>query len=124
MTKNGLIGDRVRRLRVARGWSLRHLARMTGLNQSYLSKLEAGKVQSPGANAIARLAEAFGVAAGALLGGEEAQPRLSAPGTAEYVARELVREWRDLPEAERQLILEMIEARRRYRERVASEQRR
>jgi transcriptional regulator with XRE-family HTH domain len=53
-------GDRLRRLREARGWSQERLSETAGLHFTYISQIERG-ARSPGLNVLARLAEALGV---------------------------------------------------------------
>jgi len=53
------LSARVRRLREAKGWSARELARRIGVAQMTVAKLEAGS--DPAWSIVQRLAEAFGV---------------------------------------------------------------
>ena len=54
------IGDRVRRAREGRGWSLEDLARRTGMHRPNLHRLEAGK-HLPSLETLERVAEALGL---------------------------------------------------------------
>jgi transcriptional regulator with XRE-family HTH domain len=55
------LGDRVRRLRDARGWSRTELARRAGVTTSQIARLEGGQRNSVQGETIARYAAAFGV---------------------------------------------------------------
>lgn len=48
-------------LRAKRGWTQGDLHRATGLERSYVSHLESGKVKSVGVNNAMKLAHAFGL---------------------------------------------------------------
>ncbi len=68
------VGARLRELRLARGWTLRDLAKHSGVSQGMLSKLESRAV-NPSLSVIERIAAAFGQTIGQFLGenGEEAR---------------------------------------------------
>lgn len=73
-------GDRVRRLREARGWSQRELVRLSGVPQSTIWQIEAGRIESPGIDHVRALAGAFGVGVDVLLadvGEQQEQPALA-----------------------------------------------
>lgn len=61
------IGAAIRRARNKKGWSIGRLARETELDGGYLSKLETGKVASPGIVTIERIATALGMSPDELL---------------------------------------------------------
>lgn len=54
------IGERLRRLRRERGWTLEDLAARTGLSRAYLSRLEGGDRQ-PSLSALSEVAWAYGI---------------------------------------------------------------
>jgi transcriptional regulator with XRE-family HTH domain len=60
------IGERVRALRTARGWSMRDLAGRVGVSQPFVSKLESGQ-QLPSVTTLYALAEALTTTPGDLL---------------------------------------------------------
>jgi transcriptional regulator with XRE-family HTH domain len=60
-------GKRVRELRKARGWTQEELAEAADLHENYVSRLETGE-QEPGLFVILRLARAFEMSAGEVLG--------------------------------------------------------
>ena len=62
---DGLIGYRVRELRVANGMSAREVASRAGITPAYLSRLENDKV-SPTVSTLTRVLQAMGVSAGQL----------------------------------------------------------
>jgi len=65
----------IKRYRLIRGWSQSRLARESGVSQTYISELEAGK-WTPNVSVLRKLAAALGVPVAALLdeeidGGDE-----------------------------------------------------
>ncbi len=64
----GTLGDRLRQLRAARGWSQRELARRAGLSQPVVSGIESGIAKAPQALTLTKLAQALGVRIDELLG--------------------------------------------------------
>lgn len=63
---------RLRLLRDRQGWSQSELARRSGVSQTYISELEAGKKQ-PTVPIVRRLAAALGVTVGDLIGEAESK---------------------------------------------------
>lgn len=57
---HGDIGRKIMKLRDENGWTQEHLAQKSGLLQSHISRLEAGK-HSPTRRTIKKIAEALGV---------------------------------------------------------------
>ncbi len=53
-------GSRIRQLRIAKGVSLRDFAEMIGINFTYLSKIENGKVEPPSEDKIRMIAQELG----------------------------------------------------------------
>lgn len=66
-SKPNTFGDRLRRLRIQRGWVQTQLADVSGVGQSVISKYERGEVQYPDPEAIYRLEESLGVARDSLM---------------------------------------------------------
>jgi transcriptional regulator with XRE-family HTH domain len=63
------IGQRIKRLRLARGWTQPDLARKAGLRSSgHVSLLESGGRRDPSASTLKRVAKALGVPVTELLG--------------------------------------------------------
>ena len=64
------IGEKVRQLREAKGWSQGKLSARMGLNNSaYISKLERGQIEKPTFERLAEMARALGVPDWELTGG-------------------------------------------------------
>lgn len=59
-------GDRLRRFREAKGWSLDQLGSETGISRAYLWKLERKEGVNPGLDVLKRLARALGTTVGDL----------------------------------------------------------
>lgn len=102
------MGERIRRLRLAKGLTQTELGRRTGLSKRMVAYYE---IQGgmPSAALLVRLAEALGVSMAVLAGKKEtAESRLPAP--------ESVRLWRrfkrlaELPPHDRKTVLKMIDA--------------
>ena len=85
----GVLGSELRRIRKARGATLREVEEATGISNAYLSQLETGKISKPSPNFLYKLAECYEVpyedlmrAAGYVgedrSGDEEKRERLSA----------------------------------------------
>lgn len=64
------VGERLRRLRRERGWTLEDLSSRTGLSRAYLSRLEGGDRQ-PSLSALSELAWAYGVSFSSLFAPEQ-----------------------------------------------------
>jgi DNA-binding Xre family transcriptional regulator len=60
-------GDIVLLGRTLRGWSLRDLAKVSGISNPFLSQLETGKCDNPTIDVVEKLARAFGCTPGTLL---------------------------------------------------------
>jgi transcriptional regulator with XRE-family HTH domain len=55
------LGDELRRIRVAKGLTLREVERRTGVSNAYLSQLETGKIERPAPSFLHRLAGVYDV---------------------------------------------------------------
>lgn len=62
---NQLFGQRVRELRLSRGWSQDELAERSGIDRTYVSGVERG-VRNPTLGVIATIAAGFSVSIGVL----------------------------------------------------------
>ena len=65
-------GERIRQLRVLRGWSQATLAEHAGISAAYLGRIEKG-IQQPALDTLARIADALGVPITELLAVESQQ---------------------------------------------------
>lgn len=63
------IGDRIREIRAARGWTVQKVADVTGYHKSYISKLECGQAVNPSSKFMVALSLKAGVDLGWLLTG-------------------------------------------------------
>ena len=61
------LGKRVKRLRLAKGWSQEAVANKTGFTREYIARLEQG-LHDPSLSTLAKLAKAFKVKMETLLG--------------------------------------------------------
>ncbi len=105
---DGIRGDVVRRLRRERGWTQKDLARETGIAQSTLSRIEAGKTVGPYSTTLHVLARVYGCAEGELVGddgasfetvpADDAAPTLAGKPEAESIAAEVIADGRVAPE--------------------------
>jgi transcriptional regulator with XRE-family HTH domain len=60
-SKNGIFGTALRNYRRRAGLSQRELAEQTGLDFSYISKIENGRLPPPAADTVVLLSQALGV---------------------------------------------------------------
>lgn len=59
MKKGGLIGKRIRLLRLERGLSQVDIEKAAGISRSHLSNIESGKIENPGLHTLERIASAL-----------------------------------------------------------------
>ncbi|MFQ5742604.1 MAG: helix-turn-helix domain-containing protein [Acidobacteriota bacterium] len=62
------IGSNIKELRLDRAMSLADLGQASGINRGYLSRIESGKISSPGPDMLLRIAGGLGVGVGELFG--------------------------------------------------------
>lgn len=79
---DGIRGDVVRRLRRERGWTQADLARETGIAQSTLSRIEAGKTTGPYSTTLHVLARVYGCSESELVGDDAAAELHTVPDDA------------------------------------------
>ena len=96
------LGDRLSRLRRARGWTQRELARRLGVRAAEISKLEKG-IRRPRVELVPRLAEMFGVSSDYLLTGRSF-------GQRDLRLRERIEALEILPEPQRNHLVEFLDA--------------
>ena len=63
-----LLGERIRRARMALGWNQKHLAEATGIPQGNISRIERGRIQDIHLSRFVTLMRTLGVSADYLLG--------------------------------------------------------
>ena len=101
-------GERIRTLRKQRGLNQDQLAELASLNRVTIAKYESGRVE-PGAQALARIADALEVSTDALLGRSEEIPEaVKKPITLE--ARIVSGGMDQLPKEQREQILNILRA--------------
>jgi transcriptional regulator with XRE-family HTH domain len=83
-------GDRIRRYRLARGWSQRELARKAGVRHAMVSDLETNKRRSTQLSILEKLAVALEISLGKLVENDLDDPRRS-PHTRRTWSRPCVR---------------------------------
>ena len=79
------LGERLRRLRMARRWSQRELAERAGVRQALISQLESGKQQDTTSTNVRKLAFALGVTVDYLTGYNGPIAPDVTPGRARFV---------------------------------------
>lgn len=61
MMSSDEVGEAIQEAREAKGWTLRRLADESGVDFSYIAKVERGEIAAPGAGRLQRLANALDV---------------------------------------------------------------
>jgi transcriptional regulator with XRE-family HTH domain len=98
------LGDRLSRLRRAKGWNQRQFGQRLGLRGSQISKLERGS-HAPRADLLRRLSEALGVSADYLLTGRSfGEPQR------DFRLRDRLEPLEALPEPQRNHLVEFLDA--------------
>ena len=100
-------GERIKELRKQRGLNQDQLAELASLNRVTVAKYEAGRVE-PGAQALARIADALEVSTDVLLGRSDEVPDIERPQTIE--ARIVSGGMDKLPQDQREQILNVLRA--------------
>lgn len=100
-------GERIRALRKERGLNQEELAELANLNRVTIAKYESGRVE-PGAQALARIADALEVSTDVLLGRSDEIPKARTPITVE--ARIVSGGMDKLPQEQREQILNVVRA--------------
>jgi len=104
--------EAIRRLRLARGWKQEELARRTGVQQTYISKIENGQKDNPTQETLVKLAAAFGITVPDLL--KEAgivgvvADQLGELGVPPADLAELTAIWGGLPAEDREMALTLM----------------
>ena len=103
----GTFGDKLKRLRDAKGYSLEQLAGLTSGSKSYLWELEKGRAPLPGGEKLAQLAKALDTTVHALAVEE------TDPDSADEKDRVFFRNYRSLDDATRENMRKMVAALRK-----------
>lgn len=101
------IGQKIKELRLQRGWSQEKLAEKIGIGQQYISKYESGKL-SPSFKTLSKIADVLGVSVDFLRTKEKVD--LSNVNVQDKNLRELLNEVNDLNEEDLFTIKNVIEA--------------
>ena len=102
------LGKHLRAAREAKGLSARQLGDLVDLNASSIVRIENGEFRSPGADKLARIAEALAINAADVFALAEYSPPSSLPSMTPYLRTK----YRDLPD-------EAVEQIQRYSARIA-----
>jgi transcriptional regulator with XRE-family HTH domain len=98
-----VLGDKIRRLRKEKGFTLDRLAELTGSSKSYIWELENKNPPRPSAEKVVRIAEALGVTTDFLVDPSETTPDAAVLDEAFY------RQYRKLPADTKDKIRQMVE---------------
>ena len=104
-------GDKIREIRLSRGYNQEQLAEMASLNRVTIAKYESGKVE-PGAQALSRIADALEVTVDQLLGRESTeQEKTDETYKIKTLEARIVSFGMDqLPQEEREKIMNVLQA--------------
>ncbi len=118
-TASNTLGNKIRKLRVQRGWTQKELGLRAGIEGKNVSSYETGHL-NPSARTLQRFAEALGVTAEDLLAESPKEPALAVE---DPDLLELFREVSQLPEGERtnaKWFLSLIVKQHRLQQMIAS----
>ena len=104
-----VVGDRLRQYREQQNLSQDELAELASIHRVTLSRYESGRVE-PGAQALARIADALGVTTDILLGRENEKDKDQNPPPRTLQARIISGGVDQLPQDERDRILSVLQA--------------
>lgn len=112
-----VLGLRITRARVERGWTQKELAARSGIDPSYVNKLERGRIQSPSTEYVGKLAQVLGATTDTLLHGDPGPDAAfydavrTALGTGKaHLFEAAVEALRELPPAERDTAIAVVHA--------------
>ena len=97
------LGEKIRRLRKEKRFTLDRLAEITGSSKSYIWELENKNPPRPSADKVSKIAEALGVTADFLFNADEPSP------TSDVLDDAFYRQYRKLPDDTKERIRQMVE---------------
>ncbi|MBF0311615.1 MAG: helix-turn-helix transcriptional regulator [Magnetococcales bacterium] len=97
------LGEKIRLLRKEKKLTLEQIGALTGSSKSYLWELEQGRIPTPSAEKLQRIAQALDVTASFLVDDERDKP------DEESLDQVFFRKYRDLPPETRKKIRELID---------------
>lgn len=98
------LGEKIRKLRTEKGYSLDHLAELTASSKTTLWELENREMQRPSAERIGRIAAALEVTAEYLLDDREVEPSEEVADQAFY------RKYRKMPDSTKKQLRKILDA--------------
>lgn len=102
---------KIKRLRMERGMTLEQVANIVGVGKSTVRKWETGTIANMRRDKIALLAKALGTTPAYLMGWKESQEEVSPPVETLTEGEEMLLElFRQIPEHQQELVLDMIQA--------------
>ena len=106
------MAQKIKDLRQQRGMTLEEVATIVGVGKSTVRKWETGMIANMKRDKIAKLAQALGTTPAYLMGWEEVQEEKNSPDPIKLTEGEemLLKLFRQIPEENRALVLEMIRA--------------
>ena len=106
------MAQKIKDLRQQRGMTLEEVATIVGVGKSTVRKWETGMIANMKRDKIAKLAQALGTTPAYLMGWEEDKEEKNSPDQIKLTEGEelLLKLFRQIPEENRALVLEMIRA--------------
>ena len=100
---SNILGDKIRRLRKAKGLTLEKLASHIGSGKSYIWELENRGVKRPSADKLAKLAQVLDVTTDYLVNDEQTEP------SAEVVDQAFFRKFSQLDDRDKEKVREIVD---------------
>lgn len=80
-----MLGEKIKKLRLAHEMTIKDLSTRTGIGQSTISELETGKAKKPRFDTLIKIAEVFEVDVNYLLGNDKDDIQINDPELKEFV---------------------------------------
>ncbi|WP_427339014.1 helix-turn-helix domain-containing protein [Caloranaerobacter sp. DY30410] len=110
-----MLGDNIKKIREAKGFEAKEMAKAIGVSESYISLIENNKRKNPKIDVLKKIADFLGVKLSDLL--DESEPLVVKENAAEYTVDELELEFerlkpriRKLPKEDKERIINIIKA--------------